>query len=64
MDLLRKQFSGSEPQVKRVIELMQTATYEHETVYEQIDNWFHEDGNVVLIGDACHPMLVRLLSFV
>jgi salicylate hydroxylase len=25
-----------------------------------LDKWVHEDGTVVLLGDACHPMLVRI----
>ena len=33
------------------------------------DKWVHESGRVVLLGDACHPILVRytvnsLLAFI
>ena len=24
-----------------------------------LERWVHQDGRVVLLGDACHPMLVR-----
>ena len=27
-----------------------------------ISNWVHESGKVVVIGDACHPVLVRISS--
>ena len=27
-----------------------------------LERWVHQDGRVVLLGDACHPMLVRLLK--
>ena len=28
-----------------------------------LERWVHQDGRVVLLGDACHPMLVRLLKW-
>ena len=27
-----------------------------------LETWVHKDGKVALLGDACHPMLVRTLS--
>ena len=24
-----------------------------------LDKWIHDSGRIVLLGDACHPMLVR-----
>ena len=27
-----------------------------------LDKWIHDSGRVILLGDACHPMLVRCIS--
>jgi len=29
-----------------------------------LDRWVHKDGKVVLLGDACHPMLVRMVRMI
>jgi hypothetical protein len=26
---------------------------------DPLPSWIHEDGKLVLLGDSCHPMLVR-----
>lgn len=28
-----------------------------------LDSWVHDQGHIVLLGDACHPMLVRLINY-
>lgn len=27
-----------------------------------LDKWIHDSGRIVLLGDACHPMLVRCIA--
>jgi len=29
---------------------------------EPLDKWIHDSGRVILLGDACHPMLVRFTA--
>jgi len=28
---------------------------------DPLETWVHKDGTLVLLGDSCHPMLVRLI---
>jgi salicylate hydroxylase len=28
-----------------------------------LDKWIHDSGRVILLGDACHPMLVRCIAY-
>ncbi|KZT25861.1 FAD/NAD(P)-binding domain-containing protein [Neolentinus lepideus HHB14362 ss-1] len=46
-----------EVRLKKMIKLAKTFTYAEDSVREPIDSWIHENGRVVLAGDAAHPLL-------
>lgn len=46
-----------EPRVQKLVRLARTMTPTGYTVYEPFDNWVHESGRVVLVGEAAHPLM-------
>ncbi|KAG1764275.1 hypothetical protein EV702DRAFT_1182618 [Suillus placidus] len=46
-----------EPRVQKLVRLAQTMTPTGHTIYEPFDNWVHESGRVVLVGEAAHPLM-------
>ncbi len=54
MDQLRAAFAGFHPQVRRVLEACPSSHKWPINTREPLARW--SDGNVVLLGDACHPM--------
>lgn len=54
MDQLRAAFEGFHPQVRHVLEKCPSSHKWPINVREPLERW--SDGNVVLLGDACHPM--------
>lgn len=56
-DMLRNAFAGSNPSLLRAIELVQNIEQTIEISREPLQEWFHETGRLVLMGDAVHPMM-------
>jgi len=54
MDELRAAFEGFHPQVRSVLQACPESHKWPINIREPLANW--SDGNVVLLGDACHPM--------
>lgn len=54
MDQLRAAFAGFHPQVRHVLEKCPTSHKWPINTREPLASW--SQGNVVLLGDACHPM--------
>lgn len=46
-----------EPRIQKLVRLAQTMTPTGHTIYEPFDNWVHESGKVVLVGEAAHPLM-------
>lgn len=47
------------PSVKKLISLIPSTSHWRLMEHSSLGSWLHDDGAVVLLGDACHPMLVR-----
>lgn len=45
--------------VQKLVRLAKTMTPTGYTIYNPFDNWVHESGKVVLVGEAAHPLMVR-----
>jgi salicylate hydroxylase len=48
--------------IQKLVKLAQTMTPTGHTIYEPFDNWVHESGKVVLVGEAAHPLMVCMFS--
>jgi salicylate hydroxylase len=48
--------------VQKLVKLAQTMTPTSHTIYEPFDNWVHESGKVVLVGEAAHPLMVCMFA--
>lgn len=48
--------------VQKLVRLAKTMTPTGYTIYNPFDNWVHESGKVVLVGEAAHPLMVRQLA--
>ncbi|KAF9223161.1 FAD/NAD(P)-binding domain-containing protein [Gyrodon lividus] len=46
-----------EPRAQKLVELAEKMTKVEFIQYEPFDNWVHESGKVVLIGEAAHPIV-------
>ncbi|KIK96172.1 hypothetical protein PAXRUDRAFT_139046 [Paxillus rubicundulus Ve08.2h10] len=46
-----------EPRVQKLAQLAETMTVFEFTHFEPFDNWVHESGKVVLVGEAAHPIV-------
>ncbi|KAJ7859502.1 hypothetical protein B0H14DRAFT_2506642 [Mycena olivaceomarginata] len=54
---MRAEFEGWEPRVQKLLGLV-SSTLIWPLLYRQpLDKWMSSTGKVVLLGDACHPML-------
>ncbi|KAJ7632133.1 hypothetical protein FB45DRAFT_977986 [Roridomyces roridus] len=54
---MRADFAGWEPRVQKLLNLVQTTLIWPLMYREPLDDWVSPSGKVVLMGDACHPML-------
>jgi salicylate hydroxylase len=57
MEKLRSQFENWDPRLRKILEMV-----DHSFVWKLRDRpaltrWLHPEGNLVLLGDAAHPML-------
>lgn len=57
LEKMRKAFDDFEPRVHKLLRLIQSAVRWRLTDLKTLDKWVHESGRVVLVGDACHPIL-------
>ena len=48
-----------EARLQKLVRLANTMTPTAYTVYSPFENWVHESGKVVLVGEAAHPLMVR-----
>ncbi|EPQ57084.1 FAD/NAD P-binding domain-containing protein [Gloeophyllum trabeum ATCC 11539] len=56
-DKMRSHFIGWEPRVVKLLSHVKTALQWKLMDRAPLDTWVHSEGKVVLLGDACHPML-------
>ncbi|KAJ7920819.1 hypothetical protein B0H13DRAFT_2249664 [Mycena leptocephala] len=57
VEKMRADFDGWEPRVKKLLGLVPTTLIWPLLYREPLDEWVAPTGKVVLLGDACHPML-------
>lgn len=50
------------PRLRKLGELVSSATCIQVEEYPLLEDWVHEHGRLVLIGDAAHPLPVRKLK--
>jgi len=43
---------------RKLLGFVQSTRKWHLTDGKPLDRWVHESGRVILLGDACHPILV------
>ncbi|KAF8885288.1 hypothetical protein BD779DRAFT_1471648 [Infundibulicybe gibba] len=56
-DIMRADFDGWDPCLAKILGFIQF-TYDWKLVDRKpLKEWFHPSGHLILIGDACHPML-------
>ncbi|THH15909.1 hypothetical protein EW146_g4651 [Bondarzewia mesenterica] len=56
-DKMRKEFADFEPRVQKLLSYVQSTLKWRLMDRQALDTWIHPKGRVVLLGDACHPML-------
>ncbi|KAF9490643.1 FAD/NAD(P)-binding domain-containing protein [Pleurotus eryngii] len=56
-DKMRADFAGWEPQVQKLLALVPSTLIWPLLDRAPLDTWIHGDGRIILLGDACHPML-------
>jgi len=57
VDKMRHEFSNFEPRVRKLISLVKSTLRWRIADGKPLDTWVHNSGRVVLVGDACHPIL-------
>ncbi|QRV80216.1 FAD-binding domain protein [Ceratobasidium sp. AG-Ba] len=57
VDDMRRDFSGWEPRIEKMLQLIPSPLKWLLADREPLEKWVHDSGKVVLLGDACHPML-------
>ncbi|QRV81381.1 FAD-binding domain protein [Ceratobasidium sp. AG-Ba] len=56
-DAMRKDFEGWEPRVEKLLAMVPSTLKWALRDRLPLDTWIHKSNKVVLLGDACHPML-------
>ncbi|EJC99727.1 FAD/NAD-binding domain-containing protein [Fomitiporia mediterranea MF3/22] len=56
-DKLRLTFADFEPRVRKLLSHVTSTLRWRLTDHDPLERWIHPAGRVVLLGDACHPML-------
>jgi len=54
---MRRDFSDFEPRVGKLLGLVQSTLKWRLMDRKPLKKWIHKSGRVILLGDACHPML-------
>ncbi|TDL17809.1 FAD/NAD(P)-binding domain-containing protein [Rickenella mellea] len=57
VDDMMEEYAGFEPRVIKLISQIKNPLRWRLVDREPLETWVHPDGRVVLLGDACHPML-------
>ncbi|EGN94432.1 hypothetical protein SERLA73DRAFT_114656 [Serpula lacrymans var. lacrymans S7.3] len=57
IDDLAQRFENYEPRIRKLLKLCSTITPTLHVIHEPFDNWVHESGKVVLVGEAAHPLM-------
>ncbi|KAJ2923595.1 hypothetical protein H1R20_g13501, partial [Candolleomyces eurysporus] len=57
LKLMRTEFESFEPRVRKLLDLVSSATLWPLLDRDPLTSWVHGSGKVCLLGDACHPML-------
>ncbi|KAK0650578.1 FAD-dependent monooxygenase OpS4 [Lasiodiplodia hormozganensis] len=57
---MKKRFQGWDPILTKFLDCVDTVDKWKLMHREEMDSWISERGNLVMIGDACHPMLPYL----
>ncbi|KAF4303360.1 Monooxygenase FAD-binding protein [Botryosphaeria dothidea] len=57
---MKKLFEGWDPTLTRFLECVDSVDKWKLMHREEMDSWISERGNLVMMGDACHPMLPYL----
>ncbi|KAK7687183.1 hypothetical protein QCA50_009687 [Cerrena zonata] len=56
-DKMRADFADFEPRVQKLLNMVQSTLKWRLMDRQPLETWVHSSGRVVLLGDACHPML-------
>ncbi|KAF8883272.1 hypothetical protein BD779DRAFT_881570 [Infundibulicybe gibba] len=56
-DIMKADFADFEPRVQKLMALIASPLSWNLMDRDEIPTWFHAEGKVCLLGDACHPML-------
>jgi salicylate hydroxylase len=56
-DKMRAEFVGWEPRIQKLLALIPSTLNWKLMDRAPLRTWVHKDGKLVLLGDACHPML-------
>ncbi|TFK66502.1 FAD/NAD-binding domain-containing protein [Pluteus cervinus] len=54
---MRLHFAGWEPRIQKILDMISSTLVWPMIDRRPLKTWLHEAGKVVLLGDACHPML-------
>ncbi|CAL1707345.1 unnamed protein product [Somion occarium] len=56
-DKMRSDFADFEPKVQKLLKFVDSTLKWRLMDRQPLETWIHSSGRVVLLGDACHPML-------
>jgi len=56
-DKMRRDFDDFEPRARKLLGFVQSTLKWRLMDRKPLDKWIHDSGRVILLGDACHPML-------
>ncbi|EJD00658.1 FAD/NAD-binding domain-containing protein [Fomitiporia mediterranea MF3/22] len=59
---MREQFAKYEPRCQKILSLIENPVKWRLMDHKPLRQWMHPAGRVVLLGDACHPMLPYLAA--
>ncbi|TFK46276.1 FAD/NAD(P)-binding domain-containing protein [Heliocybe sulcata] len=56
-DKMKTDFGDFEPRIRKLLDFVSSTLKWRLMDRKPLDNWVHDSGRIVLLGDACHPML-------
>ncbi|KAG2064822.1 FAD/NAD(P)-binding domain-containing protein [Suillus decipiens] len=59
IEKMRETFKGWSPIIQKLIALIPSTLDWKLMDRDPLPSWIHKDGKLVLLGDACHPMLIE-----
>ena len=60
--ILEERYSVLPHRVRKLLGFVQSTLKWRLMDRKPLDKWIHDSGRVILLGDACHPMLVRFIT--